>query len=201
MKILCVGRNYIDHAKELNNPVPNEPVIFIKPSTALTRIQKPFYYPEFTNDLHYEAELVLRIKKHGKHIEEQFAYDYFDEFTIGIDLTARDLQNKCKEKGLPWEIAKGFDGSAVIGDLIPFSSAKEPISFSLQKNKETMQQGNSGEMIFSFAQIISYISKFFTLQKGDLIFTGTPAGVGKLAIGDELEGFVEGKRLLYCQIK
>ncbi len=203
MKILAVGRNYSEHAKELNNPVPTEPVVFLKPDTAILREGKPFYHPDFSNDIHYEVELVLKIKKEGKHIDEKFAMGYIESIGIGIDFTARDIQEKCKQKGLPWEIAKGFDHSAPIGNFIPLSEIKDlkNISFSLTKNSIIVQQGNSGDMIFSFEQIISYLSKRFTLKKGDLIFTGTPAGVGKITIGDHYEAFIENQLLLRLDVK
>jgi acylpyruvate hydrolase len=203
MKILAVGRNYSEHAKELNNPVPTEPVVFLKPDTAILREGKPFYHPDFSNDIHYEVELVLKIKKEGKHIEEKFALNYIESIGIGIDFTARDIQEKCKQKGLPWEIAKGFDHSAPIGNFISLSEFKDlkNISFSLTKNSSVVQQGNSGDMIFSFEQIISYLSKRFTLKKGDLIFTGTPAGVGKITIGDHYEAFIENQLLLRLDVK
>lgn len=203
MKILAVGRNYSEHAKELNNPVPTEPVVFMKPDTALLREGKPFYHPDFSNDIHYEVELVIKIKKEGKHIDEKFALNYIESIGIGIDFTARDIQEKCKQKGLPWEIAKGFDHSAPIGNFIPVSDIKDlkNISFSLHKNSKTIQQGNSSDMIFSFEQIISYLSKRFTLKKGDLIFTGTPAGVGKITIGDYYEAFIGSQLLLSLEVK
>lgn len=203
MKILAVGRNYSEHAKELNNPVPTEPVVFLKPDTAILREGKPFYHPDFSNDIHYEVELVLKIKKEGKHIDEKFALNYIESIGIGIDFTARDIQEKCKQKGLPWEIAKGFDHSAPIGNFISLSEFTDlkNISFSLTKNNIIVQQGNSGDMIFSFEQIISYLSKRFTLKKGDLIFTGTPAGVGKINIGDHYEAFIENQLLLRLDVK
>lgn len=203
MKILAVGRNYSEHAKELNNPVPTEPVVFLKPDTAILREGKPFYHPDFSNDIHYEVELILKIKKEGKHIDEKFALNYVESVGIGIDFTARDIQENCKQKGLPWEIAKGFDHSAPIGNFISLSELKDlkNISFSLTKNNTIVQQGNSGDMIFSFEQIISYLSKRFTLKKGDLIFTGTPAGVGKINIGDHYEAFIENQLLLRLDVK
>lgn len=203
MKIFCIGRNYIEHAKELNNPVPEEPVIFIKPSTAITRIGKPFYYPEFTKMLHYECELVVKFCRNGKHVSKKFAHKYYDQLTIGIDLTARDIQNKCKEKGLPWEIAKGFDGAAVIGDFIEVKRFKnfDQLEFSMKKNNMVVQQGKPEQMLFSIPELIVHISKYFTINKGDLLFTGTPAGVGEANIGDYFEGFVAGEKLLSCKIK
>jgi len=203
MKIICIGRNYAEHAKELNNAVPTEPVFFMKPDTALLIRNRPFYYPEFTADLHYECELVLRIGKLGRHISEKFAHTYYDAIGIGIDFTARDLQQKAKEKGLPWEKAKSFDFSAPVSRFIPILEFKDlnNIQFSLQLNEQTVQEGNSRDMIFSFDAIISYVSKFVTLRTGDYIFTGTPAGVGPVKIGDKLEAFLEGEKLLIVPVK
>ncbi|HNF71127.1 MAG TPA: fumarylacetoacetate hydrolase family protein [Chitinophagaceae bacterium] len=203
MKIFCVGRNYSEHARELKNEIPGEPVIFMKPPTALLSNQKDFYYPAFTSDLHYEGELVLRLGKGGRSVQEKFALSYIDAITTGIDFTARDLQQKQKEKGLPWEIAKGFDYSAVIGDWKAFDSIKDPshISFQLKKNNSIVQQGNNSEMIFPFEKIIAYLSVFFTLQTGDIIFTGTPSGVGPVQIGDILDGTLEGDEVLHCRIR
>ena len=202
MKIFCIGRNYAEHAKELNNAVPTKPLIFMKPSSALLLDGKPFYYPAFTKDLHYETEVVLHICKNGKQIEERFAHKYYDKIALGIDFTARDLQNQLKAKGQPWEIAKGFDGSAVLSAFSPLADFnKENIHFSLTKNGETVQKGETKDLIFSFDHIISYISQFFTLQQGDIIYTGTPAGVGPVKIGDILEGYLEGKPTFTCTIK
>lgn len=206
MKIICIGRNYIDHAKELDNPIPKKPLVFMKPPSALLVNNKPFYYPEFTQDLHFEVELVLKIGKNGKYVQPEFADDYISEIALGIDFTARDLQQTCKEKGHPWEIAKGFDGSAVISPFLPIEKVnKKAIAFELHKNGEIVQQGNSKDMIFSFEDIIVYTSKFFKLQMGDLIYTGTPAGVGPVKIGDRLEGFLhtrqEVKSMFHCEIK
>ena len=202
MKIICIGRNYAKHAKELNNPVPKQPLIFMKPDTAMLVNRKPFFYPEFTKDLHYEAEVVLKVCKNGKHVEPEFAHKYYDKLTIGLDLTARDIQARCKEKGHPWEIAKGFDGSAVLGEFISMADFQaDNIGFYLNKNGETVQKGNTNDLIFSFDYIISYVSKIFRLHMGDLIFTGTPEGVGPLQVGDELEGFIGERRLLECRIK
>lgn len=202
MKIICVGRNYVNHAKELNNPVPSRPVIFMKPPTALLRDGKPFYHPEFSSNIHYELELVLRISKNGKAVLPQFADDYFDEIGLGIDFTARDIQDELKAKSHPWEIAKAFDNSACIGDFVDKGDLNlNNIQFQMVKNGGVVQQGNSEDMIFSFNDLICYISKFVTLQKGDLIFTGTPAGVGKIEIGDKFEGFIESEKLLGCTIK
>ncbi|HRO07101.1 MAG TPA: fumarylacetoacetate hydrolase family protein [Ferruginibacter sp.] len=203
MKIICIGRNYPDHAAELGNEVPDEPVIFMKPKSALLQAHTPFYYPEFTNELHYEAELVLRVCKNGKYIQERHASNYYNGITVGIDFTARDIQQECKEKGLPWEKAKAFDNSAVVGKFIDLTPEikKNNINFSLQKNKEVMQKGNSGQMIFSFDAIIANISNYFSLNIGDLIFTGTPAGVGECVVGDVLDVFFEDKNMLTVEVK
>lgn len=202
MKIFCVGRNYSEHAKELNNAVPTEPVIFMKPSTALLKSGDTFYYPDFSKSIHYECELILKIGKNGKYIEEKFAHKYIEAISVGIDFTARDVQNKLKEKGLPWELAKAFDGSAVAGNFIPYENIadKNNIRFSLKKNDLVVQQGNSQDMIFSFGKIISFVSQYFTLQKGDLIYTGTPQGVGEVQIGDILEAELLGDVLMQCKV-
>ena len=203
MKIICIGRNYADHAKELNNAVPNEPVFFLKPDTALLPAGSDFYIPEFSSNIHYECELVLKIKKVGKHIPVDFAHDYFDEIGLGIDFTARDVQDEQKAKALPWEKAKAFDNSAPMGQrflaLNLFDSNN--IGFELKKNGTTVQLGNTKDCIFNFSQIVAYVSQFITLKTGDLIFTVTPAGVGPVAIGDHLEGFIEGEKLLDLNIK
>ena len=204
MKIICIGRNYIEHARELNNPVPTKPVFFMKPDTALLQKHNPFFYPDFSNDVHYEAELVLKISKNGRHIQEKFAHKYFEEIGIGIDFTARDVQAECKKKGLPWEIAKAFDQSAPLSNtFLPKSGFKDlsDINFSLKINGETRQKGNSKHMIFSFDQIIAYVSQFITLKIGDLIFTGTPEGVGPTQINDRFEAFIEDKKLLAFNVK
>jgi 2-keto-4-pentenoate hydratase/2-oxohepta-3-ene-1,7-dioic acid hydratase in catechol pathway len=203
MKIFCIGRNYVAHAKELGNDVPDEPVIFMKPKSALLQAHTPFYYPEFSNELHYEAELVLRICKNGKYIQEKFANKYYNGVTVGIDFTARDIQDDLKSKGLPWEKAKAWDNSAVIGKWIDLKPEinKGDINFCLYKNKELVQQGNSGQMIFSFDQIIANISNYFSLNIGDLVFTGTPAGVGECVVGDDLEGFIEDESMFELSIK
>lgn len=194
MKVICIGRNYSDHAKELNNPVPSKPMIFMKPPSALLVNNKPFYYPEFTNDLHYELELVVKICKNGRHIQPSYAHKYYEQVALGIDFTARDLQTECKQKGHPWEIAKGFDGSAPISDFISIDKVnRNTIEFELHKNGTLVQKGNTKDMIFSIDQIIVYISKFFKLQMGDIIYTGTPAGVGPVVIGDKLEGLLHTK--------
>jgi len=203
MKIFCIGRNYIDHAKELNNPVPSEPLIFMKPSTALLVNNKPFYHPDYSNNIHYEGEIVLRVCKNGRSVQPEFASRYYDAVAFGIDFTARDLQDKLKAKGQPWEIAKGFDRSAPISKFISLADLKNPkaIEFQLKKNGEVVQDGNTKDLIFSFDTIICHISRYFTLQTNDYIFTGTPAGVGPIAVGDVLDGFVEGVQMLHCQVK
>ena len=203
MKIFCVGRNYVAHAQELGNEVPDEPVIFMKPKSALLQAHTPFYYPEFTNELHYECELVLRISKNGKYIQERGASKYYDAITVGIDFTARDIQNELKEKGLPWEKAKAWDNSAVIGKWLPFTSikSKKDINFSLKKNKEEVQKSNSGLMLHNFDKVVSYISNYFSVNIGDLIFTGTPAGVGECVVGDELEGFLDEESMFVVEVK
>jgi 2-keto-4-pentenoate hydratase/2-oxohepta-3-ene-1,7-dioic acid hydratase in catechol pathway len=203
MKIICIGRNFADHAKELGNEVPDEPVIFMKPKSALLQSHAPFYYPEFTNELHYECELVLRVSKNGKYIQERHAGNYYNGITVGIDFTARDIQNVCREKGLPWEKAKAFDNSAAVGKFLDITPVlnKKNINFHLLKNGEMVQKGNSGEMLFGFDSLISHISNYFSLNIGDLIFTGTPAGVGECVVGDQLEGFIEGESLLSLEVK
>jgi acylpyruvate hydrolase len=203
MKIICIGRNYSEHAKELNNAIPEKPVVFLKPATALLKDNKPFYFPEWTNDMHYETELVLKVCKQGKYIDEKFAHKYFDEVTVGIDFTARALQSEQKAKGLPWEIAKSFDNSAAIGEFRKLNALgkTQGITFSMKLNGNEVQHGNSDDMIFPISKIIAYASQFFTLQVGDLIFTGTPAGVGPVKIGDRLEGLLEGEKLFDFEIK
>jgi 2-keto-4-pentenoate hydratase/2-oxohepta-3-ene-1,7-dioic acid hydratase in catechol pathway len=203
MKIFCVGRNYAEHALELGNEVPDEPVIFMKPKSALLQPHTPFYYPEFTNELHYECELVLRICKNGKYINEKFANKYYDAVTAGIDFTARDIQNELKKNGLPWEKAKAWDNSAVIGKWMPLATYKDKknINFGLYKNKELVQQGNTKDMIHDFDQLVCHISNFFSINIGDLVFTGTPKGVGELVVGDELEGFIEDQSMFSLEIK
>lgn len=203
MKIICVGRNYVAHAKELGNEIPTEPIIFMKPKSALLQSHTPFYYPEFTNELNYECELVLRVSKNGKYIQERHAANYYNAITTGIDFTARDIQNELKEKGLPWEKAKAFDNSAAVGKFIDITPGfnKKNINFTFYKNKELVQQGNSGLMIFSFDKIIENISNYFSLNIGDLIFTGTPAGVGECVVGDELEAFIDKEMLLKMEVK
>ncbi len=203
MKIICVGRNYADHAKELGNEIPDEPVIFMKPKSALLQSHTPFYYPEFSNELHYECEMVLRVCKNGKYIQERHAVNYYNGITVGIDFTARDIQNELKAKGLPWEKAKAFDNSAAVGKFIDTTPAlnRKNINFNLLKNKEEVQNGNSGKMIFSFDALIANISNYFSLNIGDLIFTGTPAGVGECVVGDVLEAFLEKENLLSVEVK
>lgn len=203
MKIICIGRNYAAHAKELNNPVPEEPVIFLKPDTALLPKKMPFFYPSFSDDIHYEVELVVKIDKVGKNIAEKFAHKYYSELSIGIDFTARDLQTKYKEKGLPWERAKAFDGSAPVGKFVLKSKYPDlsKLNFGLTINGEQKQSGNTANMLFSIDAIIAYVSQFFTLKIGDLIFTGTPEGVGAIAIGDHLKAEIEGEELLNLKIK
>ncbi|MGC4103103.1 fumarylacetoacetate hydrolase family protein [Ferruginibacter sp.] len=203
MKIICVGRNYADHAKELGNDIPEEPVIFMKPKSALLQSHTPFYYPEFSNELHYECELVLRVCKNGKYIQERHASNYYNGITVGIDFTARDIQDELKKKGLPWEKAKAFDNSAAVGKFVDVTPAlnRKNINFTFYKNKELVQTGNSGNMIFSIDSLISHISNYFSLNIGDLIFTGTPAGVGECVVGDVLEAFLEKDNLLTVEVK
>ncbi len=203
MKIICIGRNYTEHAKEMKSEVPTEPVFFLKPETALLKNSKDFYYPDFTKDLHHEVEIVLKICKNGKHIAEEFAHTYYNEIGIGIDFTARDIQMKCKEKGLPWEKAKAFDDSAPVSHFVPkekFASLSN-ISFNLNINGKLRQQGNTKDLIFSNEKVIAYVSKFITLKTGDLIFTGTPEGVSAVNIGDILEASIENQKLLTLNIK
>ncbi|MBU2019536.1 MAG: fumarylacetoacetate hydrolase family protein [Bacteroidetes bacterium] len=201
MKIICIGRNYADHAKEMNASVPTEPVFFMKPDTALKR-GREFFYPSFTKDLHYECEVVVRICKVGKNIQEEFAANYYKEFSLGIDFTARDLQQKCKEKGMPWEIAKSWEGSAPISDiwLDKNDFNLNSLNFSLELNNKEVQSANTSDMIFNINQIIVYLSKFNTLKIGDLIYTGTPAGVGAVALGDILIGRIEGQEMFQVKI-
>lgn len=201
MKIICIGRNYVEHIHELNNEVPDEPVIFQKPDTALLRENAPFFIPEFTQDVHFEVELVVKIKKMGKFIPVQFAHTYYDEISLGIDFTARDLQSKLKAKGLPWEKSKGFDHSAVIGKFLPKTDFDlTNLNFRLEKNGEVVQQGNSQQMINSIDQIISHVSEYFTLKVGDYIYTGTPSGVGPITSGDKLAGFIEAEEMFRFDI-
>lgn len=203
MKIIAIGRNYAEHAKELNNPIPTSPVIFLKPDTAILKDNKPFYLPDFSDDVHFELEVVLKICKEGKHIAEKFAGNYYDEIGLGIDFTARDIQTKHKEKGLPWELAKAFDNAAPISQFISKSEFNDiyNMGFELKINGQSRQNGNTKNIIFSFEKLISFVSKYITLKKGDLIFTGTPEGVGKINRGDKLEAWLEGMQLLNFEVK
>jgi 2-keto-4-pentenoate hydratase/2-oxohepta-3-ene-1,7-dioic acid hydratase in catechol pathway len=203
MKIICIGRNYAEHINELANERPSDPVVFIKPDSAVLPKEHDFFIPDFTEEVHYEVEVLVKIKKVGKHIDPKFAHTYYEEIGLGIDFTARDLQSKLKEKGLPWEKAKGFDGSAVIGKWLPKSAFKEVdrIEFSLLKNGETVQHGNTGHMLWKIDELLAYVSKFFTLKKGDVIFTGTPAGVGKIKPNDYLSGILEGQEMFSLKIR
>jgi 2-keto-4-pentenoate hydratase/2-oxohepta-3-ene-1,7-dioic acid hydratase in catechol pathway len=203
MKIICIGRNYANHINELHNERPDEPVIFLKPDTAILPKKFPFVIPEFSKDVHHEVEILVKISKVGKYIDVKFAHKYYDEIGLGIDFTARDVQNKLKEKGLPWEKAKAFDGSAVIGDFISKKNynSLENITFELNNNGITVQKGNTGQMLWKIDEIIAYVSQYFTLKKGDIIFTGTPEGVSAVKPNDVLEGFIEGNKLFRIQIK
>lgn len=203
MKIICVGRNYANHIEELKNERPSEPVVFMKPDSAVLLKQHPFVIPEFSEDVHHEVEIIVKINKVGKYIEPKFAHKYYDEISVGIDFTARDLQSKLKEKGLPWEKAKAFDGSAVIGDFLPKTDfvSMENLNFELRSNSETVQNGNSSMMLWKIDELISHVSQFFTLKIGDIIFTGTPAGVAAVKPNDVLEGFLEDKKLFRIQVK
>ena len=203
MKIIAIGRNYAEHAHELNNPVPTAPVIFMKPETALLKDNKPFYHPGFSADIHYEIEIVLKISKEGKHVPEKFAQNYYDEIGLGIDFTARDIQKEHKEKGLPWELAKAFDHSAPVSTFVNKDSFENlyNLNFHLDVNGQTKQSGNTNQLLFSFEYIISFVSKYITFKKGDLIFTGTPAGVGKVLVGDHLAGYLEDTKLLDFHIR
>lgn len=201
MKIICIGRNYKDHAKEMAQPIPDVPMFFLKPDSALLPKRNPFFIPNFSDEVHYEVELIYKIKKVGKSIDSKFSNGYYEEVGLGIDFTARDLQQKCKENGHPWEIAKAFDQSALVGDKFLKINSKENINFSLQKNGELVQKSSSDNMIFNVDEIISYVSKFMTLKIGDLIFTGTPSGVGPVNIGDTLEGFINEKKIFKVNIK
>ncbi|WP_428330182.1 fumarylacetoacetate hydrolase family protein [Mucilaginibacter sp.] len=203
MKIIAIGRNYAEHAKELNNPVPGVPVIFMKPDTALLKDNKPFYHPDFSEDIHHEIEIVIKISKEGKHVNEKFAQNYFEEIALGVDFTARDIQSRHKEKGLPWELAKAFDNSAPVSAFVPktqFADLKN-INFKLDVNGQSRQAGNTSNMLFSFEYIIAFVSKYITLKKGDLIYTGTPQGVAKVNVGDKLEGYLEDVKMLDFYIK
>jgi acylpyruvate hydrolase len=203
MKVICIGRNYVDHVKELHSPLPSAPVFFLKPDTSILTRNRPFFYPSFSSEIHYEVELVLKICKVGKNIQPKFASSYYDSIGIGIDFTARDIQDECKKKGLPWLVSKGFDDAAPLGKFLPKTSFANlrNIDFHLDLNGNTVQKGNSGDMIFSFEELISHVSKFITLKMGDLIYTGTPVGVGPVRIGNRLEAFIENEKLLKCDIK
>lgn len=202
MKIFCIGRNYAEHAAEMKSKVPTKPMVFMKPSTALLLDNAPFYYPEFSENIHFEVEVILKVSKNGRHIQPEFASNYYSHIGLGIDFTARDVQAKCKEKGHPWEIAKAFDQSALVSPFIPKEDVNlKALEFSLQQNGEIVQQGNTKDLVFDFETLLVYISKIFTLQIGDLIFTGTPAGVGPVKIGDELEGHIGKKSMFHCRIK
>lgn len=204
MKIICIGRNYKDHAKELNNEVPSAPVFFLKPDTALLQKSAPFFIPDFSTEIHYEVEVVIKINRLGKNIDKKFAHKYYDEIGLGIDFTARDLQNELKAKGLPWEKSKAFDGSAVLSKkFLPLSKVNnlKNLNFSLVQNGKQVQIGNTADMIFDVDEIIAYVSQFFTLKIGDLIYTGTPSGVGAVQINDELQGFIEGQEMFKCRVK
>ncbi len=203
MKIFCIGRNYAAHAKELGNEIPEEPVIFMKPKSALLRPHLPFYYPEFTNELHYEGELVLRVSKNGRYINKRYASQYYDAITVGIDFTARDIQRELQQKGLPWEKAKAWDNSAVVGNWKPIADYvnRRTINFGLYKNGEQVQHSNSGKMIYNFDTILASISKYFTLNIGDIVFTGTPEGVGEVVTGDVLEGILEDESVFTVSVE
>ncbi|MEL6810408.1 MAG: fumarylacetoacetate hydrolase family protein [Bacteroidota bacterium] len=203
MKIICVGRNYTAHIEELENERPKDPILFLKPDTSILLKKNPFFIPEFSNDVHYEVEILVKIKKIGKHIDRKFAHKYYDEIGLGIDFTARDLQKQLKDKGLPWEKAKGFDGAAVVGNFLQKNSFEsvDYIDFRLEKNHHVVQKGNTSLMLWKIDELIEYISKYFTLKIGDIIFTGTPAGVGKVEPNDVLTGFIENKEMFSIRIK
>lgn len=203
MKIICIGRNYAEHIKELENEKPTDPVVFLKPDTSILLKKQPFFIPDFSNDVHYEVEILVKINRIGKHIDRKFAHKYYDEIGLGIDFTARDLQSELKSKGLPWEKAKSFDGAAVVGKWIPVSDIKDvnAIEFSLKKNDNFVQLGNSSHMLWKIDELIEYVSKYFTLKIGDIIFTGTPAGVGKVIANDKLKGFIEDKEMFSITVK
>jgi acylpyruvate hydrolase len=202
MKIICVGRNYVEHIEELQNEFPTSPVIFSKPDSAILRNNEAFYYPTFSNSIHHEVEVVLKISKLGKNIQEKFAHKYYDEIALGIDFTARDLQSELKAKGLPWDLAKGFNGSAPISEFVPKANYNlNNLNFHLDVNSESRQIGNTGKMIYSFDYIISFISQYFTLKIGDLVYTGTPAGVAEVKVGDNLKGYLEKDLMFDFNIK
>ena len=203
MKIICVGRNYVEHIKELNNEAPKDPVLFLKPDTAILLKKQPFFIPEFSNEVHHEVEILVKINRIGKHIDRKFAHKYYDEIGLGIDFTARDLQSKLKEKGLPWEKAKAFDGAAVVGKFLAKNDFKnvDDINFRLEKNDKVQQKGNTSLMLWKIDTLIEYISKYFTLKIGDIIFTGTPSGVTKVNPNDILKGFIEEKEIFSIKVK
>lgn len=203
MKLICIGRNYTEHIKELQNEKPTDPVVFLKPDTAILLKKQPFFIPDFSNDVHHEVEILIKINKVGKYIDRKFAHKYYDDIGLGIDFTARDLQSQLKAKGLPWEKAKAFDGAAVIGKWLPKSNFEDlnNINFSLQNNQQVVQQGNTSFMLWKIDEIIEYVSKYFTLKIGDIIFTGTPAGVAKVSANDELKGFIEQTEMFSVKIK
>lgn len=203
MKIICIGRNYTDHIAELDNERPEHPIIFMKPDTAILLKKQPFFIPDFSNDVHHEVEILIKISRVGKHIDRKFAHKYYNEIGLGIDFTARDLQQELKSKGLPWEKAKSFDGAAVIGDFIPKGTFKnlDKIGFSLKKNEEIVQKGNTSLMLWNIDALIEYVSKYFTLKIGDVIFTGTPSGVAKVNPNDRLSGFIEEKEIFSIKVK
>ena len=203
MKLICIGRNYTEHIKELKNEKPTDPVVFLKPDTAILLKKQPFFIPDFSDDVHYEVEVLVKINRVGKYIDRKFANKYYNEIGLGIDFTARDLQSQLKAKGLPWEKAKSFDGAAVIGDWMPKKEIKDVdnIQFSLKKNDEIVQNGNSSHMLWKIDELIEYVSKYFTLKIGDIIFTGTPAGVGKVIANDKLKGFIEEKEMFSITVK
>jgi len=203
MKIICIGRNYTEHIKELDNEKPTDPVVFLKPDTSILLKKQPFFIPDFSNDVHYEVEILVKINRIGKHIDRKFAHKYYDEIGLGIDFTARDLQSELKAKGLPWEKAKSFDGAAVVGKWMPVSDIKDvnAIEFSLKKNDNFVQLGNTSHMLWKIDELIEYVSKYFTLKIGDIIFTGTPAGVGKVIANDKLKGFIEDKEMFSITVK
>jgi len=203
MKLICIGRNYTKHIEELENEKPTDPVVFLKPDTAILLKKQPFFIPDFSDDVHYEVEILVKINRVGKHINKKFAHKYYEEIGLGIDFTARDLQSKLKEKGLPWEKAKAFDGAAVIGKWLPVNAIQDvdAIEFSLKKNDKIVQNGNTSHMLWKIDELIEYVSKYFTLKIGDIIFTGTPAGVGKIIANDELKGFIENKEMFSIKVK
>lgn len=203
MKLICIGRNYTEHIKELKNEKPTDPVVFLKPDTAILLKKQPFFIPDFSDDVHYEVEILVKINRVGKYIDRKFAHKYYNEIGLGIDFTARDVQSQLKAKGLPWEKAKSFDGAAVIGDWIPKKNIEnvDNIQFYLKKNDEIVQNGNSSHMLWKIDELIEYVSKYFTLKIGDIIFTGTPAGVGKVTANDKLKGFIEEKEMFSITVK